>query len=105
MAQYANGSLETYIWETDLIKAVLIKTPVPENINHVKTLDDFVKNILKDKKKLKDLNFCKILEKNQGRNRWVMGSLSKIWTAVEWARLSQDDSAEADLKEIQEFAE
>ena len=41
----------------DLIKAVLIKNLVPENINPVKTLDDFVKDILKDKKKQKDLDF------------------------------------------------
>ena len=41
----------------DLIKAVLIKNLVPENINPVKTLDDFVKDILKDKKEQKDLDF------------------------------------------------
>ena len=63
MAQYVNVSFETYIRETDLTKAVLIKTPVPENINPVKTLNGFVKNILKDKKKLKGLNFSNILEK------------------------------------------
>ena len=34
-----------------------------------------------------------------------MGPLSKIWTAVDSARLSQEDSVEADLKEIQEFVE
>ena len=34
-----------------------------------------------------------------------MGPLSKIWTAVESVRLSQDDSVEVDLKEIQEFVE
>ena len=32
-----------------------------------------------------------------------MGQLSKIWTAVESVRLSQEDSVEVDLKEIQEF--
>ena len=34
-----------------------------------------------------------------------MSPLSKIWTAVESVRLSQDDSVEVDLKEIQEFVE
>ena len=34
-----------------------------------------------------------------------MGPLSKIWTAVESARLSQEDSVEVDLKESQEFVE
>ena len=105
MAQYANVNFDTYIKEADLIKAVLIKNPVPENINPVKTLDDFVKDILKDKKKQKDLDFDNVLEKIQGRNRSAMGPLSKIWTAVESARLSQEDSVEVDLKEIEEFVE
>ena len=51
MVQYGNVNFDTKIKEADLIKAVLIKNPVPENINPVKTLDDFVKDILKDKKK------------------------------------------------------
>ena len=57
MAQYANVNFNTHIKEADLIKTVLIKNPAPENINPVKTLDDFVKDILKDKKKQKDLDF------------------------------------------------
>ena len=71
----------------------------------MKTLHDFVKDILKNKKKQKDLDFDNVLEKIQGRNRSVMGPLSKIWTAVESARLSQEDSVEVDLKEIKEFVE
>ena len=64
--QYANVNFDTYIKETDLIKAVLIKNPVPENINPVKILDDFMKDILKDKEKQKDFDFEKVLEKIQG---------------------------------------
>ena len=69
----------------------------------MKTLDDFVKDILKDKKKYLDFNH--VVEKIQGRNRSVMGPLSKIWTSVESARLSQEDLVEVDLKESQEFVE
>ena len=71
----------------------------------MKTLDDFVKDALKDKKKQKDLNFDNVLEKIQGRNRSVMGPSSKIWTAIESARLLQEDSVEVEPKEIQEFVE
>ena len=105
MAQYANVNFNTHIKEADLIKTVLIKNPAPENINPVKTLDDFVKDILKDKKKQKDIDFDNVLEKIQGRNRSVMGPLSKIWTAVDSTRLSLEDSVEVDLKEIQDFVE
>ena len=75
MAQYANVNFDIYIKEADLIKTVLIKNPVSENINPVKILDDFVKDIFKDKKKQKDLDFDNILENIQGRNRSVMGPL------------------------------
>ena len=48
-----------------------------------------MKDTLKEKKKQKDHDFDNVLEKIQGRNRSVMGPLSKIWTALESARLSQ----------------
>ena len=35
MTQYAKVDFDAYIKEADLIKAVLIKNPVPENINPV----------------------------------------------------------------------
>ena len=78
MTQYINVDFDTYIKKADLIKAALIKTRISENINPMETLDDFLKDILKDKKMQKDLNFDKVLEKIQGGNRSVMGSLSKI---------------------------
>ena len=78
MTQYTNVDFDTYIKKADLIKAALIKTRISENINPMETLDDFLKDILKDKKMQKDLNFDKVLEKIQGGNRSVMGSLSTI---------------------------
>ena len=48
------------------MKAVLIKNLVPKNINPMKTLDTLVKDILKDKKKQKDVDFDNILEKIYG---------------------------------------
>ena len=87
------------------MKAVLIKNLVPENINPMKTLDTLVKDTLKNKKKQKDVDFDNILEKIYGWNRSVMDPSLKIWTAVESARWSQEDSVEVDLKEIQQFVE
>ena len=56
-----------------LIKVVLIKNRVSESINPVKTLDDLVKDILKDEKKQNNLNLENVVENIQGRNRsvWV----------------------------------
>ena len=48
MTQYANVNFDIYIKEADPIKTVLIKNPILENINPVKTLEDFVKDVLKN---------------------------------------------------------
>ena len=63
-----------------------------------------MKDVLKAKKKGKDLDFDNVLEKFQSLNQSPTGSLSKTWTAVESVRSSQEDSVEVDLKEIQDFA-
>ena len=66
MTQYVNINFNTYIKEADLIKAAITKNTLPENINLVKTLNDFVKDILKDNKKQKDLVFDNVFENIQG---------------------------------------
>ena len=57
MAQYANTNFATYSKDIDLTNALRIENHVPDNINQVKTLDDFVKDIMREKEKEKDLNF------------------------------------------------
>ena len=65
-----------------------------------------MKDILNDKRKQKDLDSDNVLEKKKKvRINQLIDSLSKIWTAVKSARLSQEDSVDVDLKEIQKFLE
>ena len=105
IAQYPNVNFDTKIKEAGLIKAVLIRNPGSEDINPVKTLANFVKDILKDKKNKKDLGFGNLFNKNSRSKSIRYGFFIKIWTSVESARLSQEDSVETGLKEIQEFME
>ena len=51
--------------EADLKQQILIENPVPDNLDEVKKLDDFVYDILKDKRKQKDLGMIATLEKIQ----------------------------------------
>ena len=51
MVDYANIHFETYVKEADLKQQILTKNPVPDNLDQVKKLDDFVRDILKDKQK------------------------------------------------------
>ena len=100
MVQYASVNFDTYIKEADLIKGVLCKNPVPENISSVKTLDNLMKDILKDQKKQKDLDFDNVFEKFQGGNQSVMCPISNVWTTIDSARLYQEDSMEDNLKKF-----
>ena len=54
MAEYANTHFETYVKEADLKHQILMENPVADNLDQVKKLDDFVRDILKDKLKQKD---------------------------------------------------
>ena len=65
MAEYANTHFGTYMKEPDLKQQILIENLVPDNLDEVKKLDDFVHDILKDKRKQKDLGMIATLEKIQ----------------------------------------
>ena len=65
MAEYANTHFRTYMKEADLKQQILIENPVPDNLDEVKKLDDFVHDILKDKRKQKDLGMIATFEKTQ----------------------------------------
>ena len=65
MAEYANTHFGTYMKEADLKQQILIENLVPDNLDKVKKLDDFVHDILKDKRKQKDLGMIATLEKIQ----------------------------------------
>ena len=50
MASYANKYFEEFIPGGDLKEAILTQSPVPKNMDTVKKLDDFLKDLLKEKK-------------------------------------------------------
>ena len=49
MANYANEQFHSYVKDSDIKQQILLTNPVPENLNKAKKLDEFVKNILKEK--------------------------------------------------------
>ena len=63
MAKYANTHFETYVKEADIKQQVLVENPMPDNLEQVKKLNDFVHYILKGKYKQKDLNMDVTFEK------------------------------------------
>ena len=100
MASYANKYFEEFIPEGDLKEAILTQSPVLENKDTVKKLDDFLKDILKEKKKTSEQNLENIFEKLQNKTRDVMGPLAKLWKIVEDADQAEDESVQISVNEL-----
>ena len=56
MANYANKHFEEYVPEDSLKQAILCQNPVQDDLDNVKKLDDFSRNILKEKHKANKQN-------------------------------------------------
>ena len=78
---------------------------MPDNLDQVKKLDDFVRDILKDKCKQKDLDMDSTFEKIQSKNACVMDPLSKLWMLVEEAHRSKEKQIAIDLDNIRAYIE
>ena len=59
---------------------------MPENMDTVKKLDDFLKDLLKEKKKTNEQNLENFFENLQNKTRDVMGPLVKLWKILEDAK-------------------
>ena len=75
-----------------LKEAILCQNPVPDNLDNVKKLDDFLKDILKEKRKTNEKNIENILEKFQCKTVDVMGPLSKLWNVLKGANGAEEDA-------------
>ena len=65
MANYATKYFEPedYVPEDSLKEVILCQNPVPDNLDNVKKLDDFLKDILKEKCKTNEQNIENVLGK------------------------------------------
>ena len=81
MASYASKHFKEFIPEGDLKEAILTQSSVPENMDTVKKLDDFLKDLLKEKKKTNEQNLENVFEKLQNKTRDVTGPLARRKTS------------------------
>ena len=105
MAEYANTHFETYVKEADLKQQIVMENPVPDNLDQVKKLDDFVRDILKDQRKQKDLDMDVTFRKIQSKNTSVMSPLSKLWMLVGEANRSKEKQISIDKDNIRAYIE
>ena len=90
MTNYANEQFHTYMKGADIKHQILLTNPIPENLNKAKKLDEFVKDILKEKHKQKDEDQDATFEIIQCKKINVMGPLSKLWLLIHNALTLQE---------------
>ena len=89
LASYANRQFEKYTsLEKSIHGAICAVHPLPKNLNQVKKMDKFLRDLLKEKNKNNSLAINEILGKIQKRTLSVMGPLSKLWLKLENAKKS-----------------
>ena len=70
--------IQKYIPEKDVKEVILIKPSRPENLDSVKKLDDYLQELLKQKKRPQDIVTDNTLGKVQDKVLDIMGPLSKL---------------------------
>ena len=93
---------EEYIPEKDVKEATVIKIPGPENLNPVKKLDDYLQELLKQKKRTQDIAIDKSLEKVQDKILHIIGPLWKLWAIVEQMNSGSGSSSIAEMDPVLE---
>ena len=91
--------------DPDIKKQVLLKNPVPNNVNKAKKLDEFVRDILKEKHKPRDLDLDSTFEKIQTKNINVLGPLSKLYLMIKKASASDEEEVSIELDQLKEYVE
>ena len=92
-SEYCIDSLSS---EKELKESILYEHPVPNNIEGVNRLDNFMRDILKDKKRSNELIVENVLEKVHSKTRDVYGLLAKMWSDLEDINSSRDGSINVD---------
>ena len=100
VAEYANKNMKRYVPDKDIKDSVLLENPVPSNINSSFVLDDFLKSLLDDQKRTRQLEFDTTLEKLQQKTVNIFGPLSKVWVNLENAEKAKEDTVEIPLKAL-----
>ena len=86
-------------------EAKLCQNPVPDNLDNVKKLDDFFRDILKEKRTTNKQNTENVLEKLQRKTVDVMGPLSKLWNIPEGAKVAEKDAVQISINDLLHYVE
>ena len=103
MANYTNKYFKEYLPEDSLKEATLCQNSVPDNLDNVRKLDNFLRDILKEKRKTNEQNFKNVLEKLQRKTVDVTGPLSKLWNILEGAKRAEEDAVQISINDLTSY--
>ena len=105
MANYANKFFQEYVTENSLKEAILCQNPVQDNDYNVRKLDNFLRDILKEKRKINKQNIKNVLEKLQPKIVDVMRPLSKLWNILEGAKWAEENTVQISINNLRHYVE
>ena len=91
LARYAYEQFSLYTPEKVLQESIMNKNPIPRNVHPPKKMDDFMRELLLEKRNHFEITSDTNLVKLQQKLLDVTCPLSKIWATVESAKNSQDE--------------
>ena len=83
----------------------MIKKPRPENLDPVKKMDDYLQELLKQKKRPEDIAIDNTLEKFQDKGLDIMGPLLKLWVMIEQVNSGSGSSSTVEMDTVLELLE
>ena len=105
MANSANKYFEERGSEDSLKETILCQNPVPDNLDNFEELDNFLRDILNEKRRINEQNIENVLEKLQRKTVDMMGSLSKLWNILEGAKGSEEDAVQISINDLLHYVE
>ena len=93
----------THISEKDIREKIQATNPIPFNVKGSQKLDEYIKEILSDNKKLSALNQEKALKGIQEKVASILGPLTRLWSIMEAEREAlpdHDDEATSGHMEV-----
>jgi len=91
MSEYLNKLINSYIPDATIKESILDLNPVPTNIRQSFVLDEFLRELLEDNNRSKELSNDDILDKIQKRVINILGPLSCIWHNLESVPINEDN--------------
>ena len=90
VAEYAHNYLIIFIQEKDLKESILKAIPFPSNLQEVRRMDEFMAQLLKEKRQEILLQQAAIYKNIQRKNMGITRPLCKLWKSLETVNKEQD---------------